>query len=432
GTASLGRATFAALLLYGSCAALGGAWHHARWNLFPADELASFATPGGDPVCLRVRAVSNVSWLPVRPYNPLRGLPERPRSRLRLAIEAVRDGSTWRPASGHPLLTVDGRLPAIEPGTRLEIVAQLARIAPPMNPGEFDFAAHARADRQLVRLWAESPASLMILARPHGWWFGQLLHRVRAAAARQVAEHVAPERAGLASAILLGTRDQMDEARTESYFLTGMVHVLSISGMHVAILAVGLFWLLRLGLVPRRRALAAVALLTLAYAVLIGAEAPAVRATIIVLVACGSLAVGRQALEFNSLAAAGLMVLVMNPADLFRAGPQLSFLAAATLAWMAQWRWANALPPDPLDRLIANSQPWLIRYAQQGASGLGRLLLVSTAVWAVTLPLVAWKFHIVVPAALLLTPLLGVPFAISLFAGLSLVFLGWLAPPLAV
>jgi competence protein ComEC len=430
-TAGRRGAGLAALLLYGSCAALGGGWHHVRWNLFSVDDLANFATPDGGPVCLRARTVSNVSWLPQRAYNPLRGLPESPHSRVRLAVEAVRDGAVWRPASGHPTLTVDGQLPAIEPGTRLEIVAQLSRIAPPMNPGEFDYAAHARADRQLVRLWAESPAALTTLARPQGRWIAQGLNRVRATAARQLAERIAPERVGLANAILLGTRDQLDDLRTQNYFLTGMVHVLSISGLHVGILAVGLFWLLRLGLVGRRKALAAVALLTLAYAVLIGAEAPAVRATIIVLVACGSLAVGRNAFEFNTLAAAGLVVLIVNPADLFRAGPQLSFLAAATLGWLAGRRWNNSAPPDPLDQLIARSRPWLIRSTRTCAAAIGNMLLVSLAVWIITLPLVAWQFHIVVPAALVLTPLLAVPFAVSLFSGLSLVFLGWLAPPLA-
>lgn len=430
-TANRGRTALASLILGGSCAALAAGWHHVRWNLFAADQLATFAPTDSGPVCLRARVIGNVSWLPVRPFDPLRGMPDGPRSRLRLAVLEVRDGACWQPASGNATLDVEGRASGFEPGMRLEILAQMARIGPPLNPGEFDYAAHARADRQLVRLWADSTAALTILDRPGGFAPSLWLNRLRAVAGRQLQEQLAADRVGLADALLLGTRDQLDEVRTQDYFLTGMVHVLSISGLHVGILAAGLFWLLRLGLLPRTHALAAVAMVTLGYAVFIGAEAPAVRATIIVLAACISLAAGRRALEFNTLAAAGLVVLAMNPADLFRSGPQLSFLAAGTLAWMLHFRRDHREAPDPLDRLIADSRPWPLRMLHQGSLRIGEALLVTAAVWAATLPLVASNFHLVSPVALLLTPILALPFAISLFAGLLLVFWGWLLPPLA-
>ncbi|HEX4147412.1 MAG TPA: ComEC/Rec2 family competence protein, partial [Pirellulales bacterium] len=425
------RGAMAALLLCAACAALGGAWHHFRWQLFARDELAMFAKIEGGPVCLRARIAGNVAYLPARPFDLLSGMPAGPRSRVRLAIEAVRDGATWRSASGTTLLSVEGRLPALETGTCVQIVGQLSAIAPPMNPGEFDFAAHARSDRQLTRLWTDGVDSVRIVSAGSGWAPLKWLNRIRAAAARLLSQRVAPERLGLARAMLLGARDQLDDAHNQDYFLTGMVHVLSISGLHVGLLALGLFWLLGLGLLARRPTLALVALVTLAYAVLIGAEAPALRATIIVLVACCSLAAGRRALEFNSLAAAGLVVLAMNPTDLFRAGPQLSFLAAALLAWLAQRRLASRPAHDPLARLIASSRPWIVRLARDGSRTAGQVLVVTLAVWAVSLPLVTWDFHMVSPAALLLTPLLALPFSVGLFAGLVLVFLGWIAPPLA-
>ena len=131
--------------------------------------------------------------------------------------------------------------------------------------------------------------------------------------------------------------------------------------------------------------------MTILYALLIDAEPPAVRATIIVLVACASAWSGRQALAFNSLAAAAHVVLAMNPADLFRVGPQLSFLAAAVLGYCGMLR-SRRPPLDPLQRLVTESRPWPLRWSRKIGRQIGTALLLTSAVWLVTLPLVATRF----------------------------------------
>ncbi len=140
--------------------------------------------------------------------------------------------------------------------------------------------------------------------------------------------HLARQSA-LADAVLLGTREQLDPDQTEGFRETGTVHLLVIAGLHLGILAgVATLLLARLP-IPRRWALATVALFTLTYMLLVQAQPPVVRATILVLAACGSLWLGRERLGMNVLAGAGLVVLALNPADLFRVGPQLSFLCVA-------------------------------------------------------------------------------------------------------
>src|SRR5205823_10023160 len=144
------------------------------------------------------------------------------------------------------------------------------------------------------------------------------------------------------------------------YLVTGTIHILTISGLHVGILAAGFFLLLRTGFVPRKVTLAATIALTIAYALLTDLQPPVVRATILVVVACLALWTGRASIGFNALAAAAIAVLVLNPAALFLAGPQLSFLAVATMI-----AFQPLLVPqpiiDPLDRLIAASRPLLVR-----------------------------------------------------------------------
>ena len=89
-------------------------------------------------------------------------------------------------------------------------------------------------------------------------------------------------RSGLAQALVLGEREQLDAQSTRQFYETGTVHLLSISGLHIALLAWVLFRGLELGLMRRGPALATVAAITTAYALVIDAEPPAVRATVMV------------------------------------------------------------------------------------------------------------------------------------------------------
>ena len=412
-------------------AATGAAWHEARWSLFASDDLATFAREAAQPVCIEAVARHGPRRLPAAEFDPLRAMSIPDRSRLKLFVTRVRDGDQWRPAAGMTTLDVTGHVLGVRAGDRLQIFAQLREATAPMNPGEFDFAAHLRADRQLCRLTTDHPQCLTTVARgawwnPPRWW-----DRARQAGDQALWNSLRGAQSGLAMALVLGEREELDAEATRHFYETGTVHLLSISGLHVGLLAMVLFRGLELGLLRRGPALTLVAAITTLYALVIDADPAAVRATVMVWLVCAALYTGRPVASFNLLAAAALVVLVMNPADLFRVGPQLSFLAVATLAWVGP-SLARRPPADPLARLIAGSRPWPVRVARRMGSSFGRFLLLTSAVWLVTGPLVLSRFHLVSPAALLLTPLLTIPVALGLFTGFVLVSVGWLIWPLSV
>src|SRR5262249_9617678 len=137
---------------------------------------------------------------------------------------------------------------------------------------------------------------------------------------------VGSERAGLASAMFLGSREELDPEQAQAFMETGTIHLLVISGLNVGALAACLFVLARGGSLPHGWPLAGVALLTVLYAAVTDAQPPVVRATVMVLALCAAMTLGRRALAFNTIAAAGLVVLAINPAELFQTGTQLSFL----------------------------------------------------------------------------------------------------------
>ena len=95
------------------------------------------------------------------------------------------------------------------------------------------------------------------------------------------------------------------------------------------------------------------------------------------------------------------MVLVLNPADLFRIGTQLSFLCVAGLMALAPMWQYKAADQDPIDRLLSQNRAGLQR--RRGGERIARhLTLVSLTIWATTAPLVMARFHLLSPVAVLL------------------------------
>jgi competence protein ComEC len=422
----------AACLMLISLAAIGAARHHLHWSIFLEDDLGRLARETPQPVCVEAVALEHPRWRPAPAPSPLASFERGDQTILDVRLVRRRDGRTWRPASGKAGLVVAGHLLDVRAGDRLRILGLLQRPSPSLNPGDFDFARHERAERKLCRISVDHPDAVAILARGSPWRLNRWIGAVRKRGDELLWRHVGQDRASLASALILGLREQLDRQRIEPFFLTGTMHVLAISGLNVGILAAG-FWLVApLGIVPRRIALLAAIVLVALYAILTDAEPPVVRAAVLVVVVCLGKLFGQPVLAFNTLAAAALIVLAINPTELFDTGAQLSFLAVAALGIAAQrvapW---SRLPDDPLDRLIAQTRSWPKRLLRSIGWRSAQLLAVSAAVWLAVLPLTMYRFHIVSPQAILLNLFIELPLAAALYAGLGVLLFGPWLPPLA-
>jgi competence protein ComEC len=123
-------------------------------------------------------------------------------------------------------------------------------------------------------------------------------------------------------------------------------------------------------------------------------------------------------------------VLALNPADLFRVGPQLSFLAVAILIWLSGLASERRPQRDRLEQMLAATRPRFVRIAA-GVWRWNRWLLTATlAVWMTALPLVLFHFHVVTPVALLIAPAVWVFVLAALWSGYAMLLVGWLLPPL--
>jgi len=420
----------ATLPLLAAIAATAGSWHHCCWCLFDADDLGRYARTAPQPVLIEAVAIQSPRAIAPPAPDPMMAFSGGPRCRLKVAMKALRDGQDWCRASGLARLDVQGHLAHVQAGDRLRIFAQLTAPLPPQNPGDFDAAGFFRAERVRSRLKAESDQAILVIAKAGICHPRRLLESLRSYGNQILAQHLTPRRQALAASVLLGRREQLEPERKEAFLETGTIHILSISGLHVGVLAAAMIFVVQRTRLAGGRGLALVAALIAGYAVLVDVEAPVVRATVLVIVACWSLYLGRRPLGFNSLAAGALVVLAIRPLDLFNIGAQLSFLSAAGLVAFAPWWTYSTGTRDPLKRLIRENQPWPTRAI--GATGryLGRLTLVSAAIGLLTLPLVMARFHLLSPVALVLNPLVSVPMSVGLIAGFATLVLGSLAWPL--
>ena len=412
-------------LLAAICAAASG-WHQMRWSDYPASEIGRLATGVALPVHLKGMAVTSPEFSPLEAADPLATIPQGVSSRFRVRVTRLRRAGEWTVVSGLLEVTVDGHLLGVAAGDRLEIRGMLQRSQAEANPGQRDRASKDRTGRVLCRLSVPYPECVVRETASSGDWSGGLV-ALRGHGERLLNRHVGARRADLAAAMLLGARDRLARDRVEAFFRTGTIHLLAISGLHVGMLAYFLFFTARRGIADPRLVLWSTVVLTVIYALVTGLRAPVIRATVLVHLICLGWFWHRAAVAWNSLAAAALVVLCVRPAELFQAGTQLSFLAVAGLTWLALAR-RDAPPRDALDQLVWRSRPALYRALMGVFQRATQLVVASLLVWTITLPLVAYHFHLVTPVAVPLNVVLTLPVAMALLSGFGVLTVGWLSP----
>lgn len=404
-------------------------WHHVHWRRFPSDHIAMDAIACEKPklVALRAEVTSCPEWNALPSPNLLATVPEGVKTTFQARVTQVRHRDQWIPASGKMAVRVNGHVLGVDVGDSVRLFGQLTTPAGDRNPGQHDDRIRGRTERIICSLNVPYPDAITRLkeATPGlATWIG----RLRSRGLSQLDKFVGKKRGVLAGALLLGARDRLGPDRTEVFFRTGTIHLLAISGLHVGILAWAFFLVARTSS-ARSTSLATLAGLTVIYCLLTGMRPPVLRAAILVQVACIGLVWRRTVLAYNALAAAAIVVLILQPAALFRPGAQLSFLAVGTLIWLNLNR--RVAEPDPLDRLIRRSRPW---YRKAGAflvERVSQLASAGGAIWLVTLPLVMYSFHLVSPISLLLNVVLAAPVAIALLSGFGVLLTGNSLKPVA-
>jgi competence protein ComEC len=387
--------------------AFGAAYHHVRRD-FSADDLCHLATT--DPRPLRARGVVEEEpfQAPRPPHDDLRSRDAVEHTTAVLRITSFLTQGRWEPIGGRVRLIVEGPWQGVHVGDEVEAVGRLILPSSPGNPGEFDYRDSLRDQgigsllvvrggaNGLTRLevgWHRSPQGWLVMIRNWG---------------QQVLTSALPERTrGVAVALLLGEGAPMTRDDWDKYLLTGVIHVLAISGQHLVILAAVLWFLLPRLHVRQRPAAIFVAGFLLGYALLTGGRPPALRSAVVVCAACTALVLRRRTLHANLFALAWLAVLLLNPTDAFGSGCLLSFLSVAVLRWGTRWLAVEPTPKDPLARLLDEARPRWLRVLRWTSWAIFQAYLLTVTIWIAVAPLAASRFHVVAPVGILLGPASG-------------------------
>lgn len=267
---------------------------------------------------------------------------------------------------------------------------------------QFDYAAYL--ERQgidaIATVTGSEAVQLLQSGRTHAWWtIWNQLDRWRGSI-RLAALHTLPQPVlGLYLGIIIGDRGYLDPDLRDQFLVTGTVHLLSISGSHLGLVALLIFavvrwtmillpadWLLALSrrITPTRLAAVCTIAPVAGYACLAGAELATMRSLLMVAVGLSAIWLGQERRLFHALSAAAAVIVPHDPQALFDISFQLSFLSVIAIAVWLSWPTAADIAERP-------NEPSLIEsYARWWRDS----VFMSGVVTLVTLPLVAYDFNL--------------------------------------
>ncbi len=380
------------------------------------------------PLVFRATIESAPVWRPNAFHRPENPDSQSWRTQWDVLCEEIRDGRHWKPIRALCSLSVDGRVNRFLPGDKVEVYGSASCIRAPSNPGEQDLREYYRQRRQFVVLRCEQESQIRLMETGSGYSLYRALAHISGFVDRVVHRWVTLDQAPLAAALVFGQRQQVDWEDQQQLLATGTLHMLSISGMHVEMVALAIVILCLLLRFPIRVTLVIVSALIVFYAFVTGSNPPVIRATLLVLCACLARWLGRRTKLSNLLAFAAIAVLAIRAAWLPNVGVQLSFLAVAAIALFAPNRNRKSQRRGGLRAAIEEGLPRYRQWLNRSRRWLMEMGMISLWVWLITAPLIWSNFHVVSPIAVPLNVALWPLLMIGLLSGLVLCVVAWLPP----
>lgn len=247
----------------------------------------------------------------------------------------------------------------LKTGMVIQVGGELERVSAPRNPGEFDSQQYYAC--QGIYYFLKN-GIIQKKGRNYSK-YGQFLTELRGRIG-EILQETAGEDAGIYQAMLLGEKSGLDEEVRLQYQMAGMVHILAISGLHISVLGMGLFSLLKKLSFGNGWAGFLSLSVILQYGMLTGSSVSAMRAVCMFVLAVGARILGRSYDFLTALAVSAILLLLDTPAYLYSSSFLLSFGAVTGLGIVA----------PALNRLVGSERAWV------------KTLLSSFAVQLTTLP----------------------------------------------
>lgn len=286
-------------------------------------------------------------------------------------------------------------LAGLKPGDAVRVRATLAPPAGPALPAGYDFARTAWYASLGGVGYSLSVPQMDTEAQPAPWPLraAAAIARVRQAIGARILAAVPGEAGAIANALITGERGGISEATNDAFRDAGIYHILSISGLHMVIMAGAVFFAVRLLLACfpaialrypiKKWAAVAAALAALGYLLISGSAFATVRSYIMISIMFLAVLMDRPALAMRNVALSALVILVIYPESLLDVGFQMSF--AAVVALVAAYEFVNE------NRTFAAA--WRRSVLGRAAMFFGGITLSTIVAGVAVAPFAAYHFH---------------------------------------
>lgn len=291
------------------------------------------------------------------------GQENQPAGNCRVTVES--EGEEW--------------LPETFVGNELRVFGKFSTFQPAGNPGQFD--AHEYYTGK--GLYADVKALRLTILDDGKNVIGHAMFLLKQCMRESLKKLYPAKKAGVLAAMMLGDKDLLPEEIKELYQQNGISHILAISGLHISMLCMGLFHILRkLGVTLRASIITAVCFLVF-YIIYTGASTSSLRAGIMCLVLFGAKLLRRSYDLLSSLSLAAIAVTLIRPGELTSAGFLLSFGAVLGVA-------------------VAQEVERRLVQERDGKKMWWSVIVSGGMIQCVTIPISLWFFYELSPYSILL------------------------------
>ncbi|HUO98854.1 MAG TPA: ComEC/Rec2 family competence protein [Rhizomicrobium sp.] len=295
----------------------------------------------------------------------------------RMVLQPVRIGRLGAAMPLYVRVSVRAHSAVPAPGSWLHVTAVLMPPPGPAMPGDYDFGRWAYYQRigAVGYLYGRPKPIAVLRASSLREEALDGLERLRGQMTARVRSVIPGHEGVISAALITGERADIDPDDQTAFRDSGLMHVLSISGLHLALAGGVFFWTIRAVFAlfpaivlrfPVKKWAAAGALAGSTFYLLIsGCEAPAVRSWIMLAIMFAAVLVDRPALSMRSVAVAATLILLGAPESLNDPGCQMSFSAVIGLIALAEWEQARraAHPEEGANTLWRRARRYLVGIA---------------------------------------------------------------------
>ena len=292
-------------------------------------------------------------------------------------------------------------------GDKILISGSLQIIKNAGNPGGFDYRRYMGFQQTFHQAFLKKNKWVLLPTRDENILYA-FIYRARSGVINILQEYIKGSNkvTGIAEALLIGYKEDLDKDVVQAYSNTGVVHIIAISGMHLGLIYAVLVWIfLRLPLIKRNATIRVVIILSCLwlFSLITGGSASVLRSAVMFTCILIGKEFFKQASVYNSLATSAFLLLCYNPFLLWDVGFQLSYCAVVGIVWLQK----------PIQNLVYSKHK-ILQYLWQ-------MCAVTISAQILTLPLCIYYFH-QIPVLFLITNLICVPLStIILFAEILLI-----------